>query len=622
VNNRLLRFSLRNKLVIGFALLSFFVAALTARGFYTNLLNQVQNEFSQRALSIVKVAALQQNGNEFVQISSAEDELYEKFRIQNLKIRYADPDVIYVYTMRKDERGIYFVVDAGEPGEEGIAPFGIIYEEPGPTLADNFDNIDHAIVEPEIYTDEWGSFLSAYAPIYDDDGQKVGVIAVDILADTILAKQKQVFVQSLVILVVATLAGTSFGFVTGHYITKPIQILAARAKDIASGDFEVRVSITTRDEIEELGHAFNDMAAQLQRLVTGLETRVEERTTELEESTKQLQKRAVQFETIAQLARTITSIQDQEVLLNKITQLVSVSFGFYHVGLFLLDESRQYAVLSAANSEGGQRMLDRKHRLGVGQTGIVGYVTSTGNPRVALDTGTDAVFFDNPDLPETRSEMALPLRVGATVVGALDVQSTEANAFSEDDVEVLSILADVVSVAIENARLFEESQRVLTEAQTAFGEFTQDAWRKLSRSRETVGYRLSGTTIRPLKEPAKGNGSSIAVPIKLRDRVIGTMNISLPENKELEPDEVDITESIAQRVGIAIESATLLEESQKAATKEQVIGEITGKIGSSVNLRNVLQTAVEELGKNIPGSEIVIELKSNQEKLQGITSGE
>ena len=622
MNNRVLRFSLRNKLVLGFALLSFFVAALTARGFYTNLRNQVQNEFSQRVLSIVQVAALQQNGNEFVQISSAEDELYEKFRLQNLKIRYADPDVIYVYTMRKDERGIYFVVDAGEPGEEGIAPFGAIYEEPGPTLVDNFDNMDQAIVEPEIYTDEWGSFLSAYAPIYDDTGQRVGVIAVDILADTILAKQRQVFVQSLVILIIATLVGTSFGYVTGYYITKPIRSLVTKAKAFASGDLETRVNITTRDEIEELGHAFNDMATQLQRLVTSLETRVEERTTELEESTKQLQNRATQFETIAQLARTISSIQDLETLLPRITQMVSRQFDFYHVGLFLLDESRQYAVLSAANSEGGERMLARKHRLEVGQTGIVGYVTSTGNPRIALDTGTDAVYFDNPDLPETRSEMALPLRVGATVVGALDVQSTEPNAFSEDDVEVLSILADVVSVAIENARLFEESQRVLTEAQTAFGKFTKEAWRKISRSHETVGYKLSGATIRPLEESAKGNGSSITVPIKLRDRVIGSMNISLPENKEMEPDEVDITESIAQRVGVAIESATLLEQSQKSAVKEQVISEITGKIGSSVNLRNVLQTAVEELGKNIPGSEIVIELKSNQEKLQGITSGE
>jgi len=354
----------------------------------------------------------------------------------------------------------------------------------------------------------------------------------------------------------------------------------------------------------------------------GLESRVTERTAQLEESSRQLQKRAEQFEAVAQLARTITSIQDLETLLPRIAQLVSQHFGFYHVGLFLLDGSRQYAVLSAANSEGGQRMLARKHRLGVGQTGIVGYVTSTGNPRIALDTGVDAIYFDNPDLPETRSEMALPLRVGKTIVGALDVQSTEPNAFLEEDVEVLSILADEISVAIENARLFEDSRRVLADAQSAVGEFTLEAWQQMVTRRKVVGYELSGASIRSLEEPVQGNGSSIAIPIKLRDRVIGTMSISMPENEELNPDEVDITQALAQRIGIAIENATLLEESQRAATKEQVIGEITGRIGSSINLRNVLQTAVEELGRNIPGSEILIELTSQQDKARSSNSGE
>ncbi|MGD8402024.1 MAG: GAF domain-containing protein [Anaerolineales bacterium] len=364
--------------------------------------------------------------------------------------------------------------------------------------------------------------------------------------------------------------------------------------------------------IREREIELRDQNITLNELTEQLEMRVEERTAELEQSAKQLQKRAAQFETITQLARTINSIQDPELLLQKVTQLVSVSFGFYHVGLFLLDESGLYAVLNAANSEGGQKMLDRRHRLKVGSEGIVGDVTSTGNPRIALDTGVDAVYFDNPDLPETHSEMALPLRVGTTIVGALDVQSTVPNAFTEDDVEVLSILADVISVAIENARLFEESQRVLTEAQTAFGEFTQEAWQKMVKSRKVVGYELSGTTIRSLEEPLIKNGSAIAIPIKLREREIGTMSINLPNNKKLSPDETEITQALVERVGIAIENATLLEETKRAAVKEQIIGEITGKIGSSINLRNVLQTAVEELGHVIPGSEIVIHLDSQK----------
>jgi GAF domain-containing protein/HAMP domain-containing protein len=431
--------------------------------------------------------------------------------------------------------------------------------------------------------------------------------------------------------------------IVSQRLAQPIINLTEAANKVASGNLNTRASVESQDETGQLADTFNTMTTQLQEMLIGLEERVAERTSELEESSQQLEKRSAQFETIAQLARTINSIQDPGTLLHKITQLVSVSFGFYHTGLFLLDESRQYAVLSAANSEGGQKMLDRKHRLGVGQTGIVGYVTSTGNPRIALDTGADAVFFDNPDLPETRSEMALPLRVGTSIVGALDVQSTKPNAFSEEDVEVLSILADVVSVAIENARLFEESQRVLAEAQTAFSESTLEAWRQLAKKRETVGYTFSGALIRPLEKRLKSAEireavktgkiaispknkkskiTTLAVPIKLRNQVIGTMNISLPEDKEWEPDEVDITQALAERVGVAVENATLLEGSQRAAAKEQAIGEITGKISSSVNLRNVLQTAVEELGRSIPGSEIVIELAREQDKTQRPVTGE
>ena len=372
---------------------------------------------------------------------------------------------------------------------------------------------------------------------------------------------------------------------------------------------------------------------ELEEIKVNLELLVAERTTELEESTQQLQKRAGQFEAIAQLARAISSIQEMEKLLPRITQMISQQFDFYHVGLFLLDESKQYAVLSAANSEGGQHMLARKHRLGVGQTGIVGYVTSTGNPRIALDTGADPVFFDNPDLPDTRSEMALPLRVGKTIVGALDVQSTEPNAFTEDDVEVLSILADVVSVAIENARLFEESQRVLREVQTSLSTSVLEAWHQIAKKRETVGYELSGASIRPLEIPRKSDeirkakktgqislgsdgkkksNSTVAVPIKLRNRVIGTINISLPENREWDPDEVDISQALADRVGVAVESATLLEESRRRAAMESMIGDISSKISASSEVERIMQVAVEELQKALGASEVSLKLSKEE----------
>jgi len=172
---------------------------------------------------------------------------------------------------------------------------------------------------------------------------------------------------------------------------------------------------------------------------------------------EETERRAAQLAAAAEVARDATAILDVDQLLDETVHLISEQFGFYHAGVFLVDEPGEYAVLHAASSAGGQRMLERGHKLAVGKVGIVGYVAGTGEPRVALDVGEDAVFFDNPDLPETRSEMALPLISRGRVIGVLDVQSTETAAFSEEDVTTLQTMADQLAIAIENARLYQEA---------------------------------------------------------------------------------------------------------------------------------------------------------------------
>ena len=156
----------------------------------------------------------------------------------------------------------------------------------------------------------------------------------------------------------------------------------------------------------------------------------------------------------------------------------------------------QYAILRAANSPGGQRMLARGHRLQVGRVGVVGYSAGAGETRVAQDVGADVVYYDNPDMPETRSELALPLKVRNRVIGVLDVQSEEANAFSEEDVEVLLILADQIALAIENTRLLQSSQDSLRELEALYGAETGKAWRKRTEKQATL-YRYAGSGLNP-----------------------------------------------------------------------------------------------------------------------------
>ena len=155
-------------------------------------------------------------------------------------------------------------------------------------------------------------------------------------------------------------------------------------------------------------------------------------------------------------------------------------------------------MLRAANSEGGKRMLERQHKLILDNNSIVGFVTSRNEPRIALDVGSDAVYFDNPDLPNTRSEMALPLRVGGQVIGALDVQSTEPNAFSETDANILSTLADQVAIALENARLFSKSREALKKSEDAFSQYVKQEWSSFASRVKSTGYVFDGARTSPL----------------------------------------------------------------------------------------------------------------------------
>jgi len=365
---------------------------------------------------------------------------------------------------------------------------------------------------------------------------------------------------------------------------------------------------------------------ELIELQSTLEKRVEERTTELasrnielDRASSQLQRRATQFEALAQVTQSITSIRDLREILPHIAEVISEQFGFYHVGVFLLDQVNEYAVLSATNSAGGKKMIERKHRLRVGEQGIVGSVTLTGNPRVAMDVGVDAVFFNNPELPDTHSEMALPLKSSDHIVGALDVQSIEIAAFTEEDIQMLSLLAGQVSLAIENARLFDETRRALAESEAIGRQSTREAWGRLHTEQSLLGYRYNLTGASPLEKPleltesgeGKSNGkqteaSQVVVPIELRGEIIGTLIVQSPSSAALNQDQLDLIKAVAERVALSAENARLFEETTRRAERERMVSDITGKIRSATDPQTMIQTAMDELRKALGASRVEV----------------
>ena len=341
----------------------------------------------------------------------------------------------------------------------------------------------------------------------------------------------------------------------------------------------------------------------LTSLKDSLESRIVERTSELEQ-------RAAQLEAVSSVAQSISAVQDLEQLLPAICRIVSERFGYYHTGIFLLDDQSEYSVLRAANSEGGRRMLARGHRLRVGATGIVGYVSAHGEPRIVLDVGGDAVYFDNPDLPDTRSEAALPLKIGGQTIGVLDVQSRETGAFHDDDIHILTILANQVAAAIENARLFSRTRQALAESQTIYEQYVRQDWDRFSRQVQTIGYHYDGLRTTPLSvQPGKPDEQTLQIPIKVRNMLVGFVNVRTNNPlRQWTDDELRLVQAAAERAGLAIENARLLNEAQRRAAKERAIGEITSRIGASVNMHSIMETAVQELGRTLPGSEVTVQL--------------
>lgn len=399
-------------------------------------------------------------------------------------------------------------------------------------------------------------------------------------------------------------------------------------------------SLALSKENEEEQEKIN---AELSQLQQNLEERIVERTFELEKKSEELeeqlkanQRRANQFQAVADVARYVANIQNLDALFSNITDLISERFGYYHVGVFLNDEADFYAILRASNSAGGQQMLENNHRLKIGETGIVGNVAQTGSPRVALDTGDDAVFFNNPYLPETHSEMAVALKIADKIIGVIDIQSIETNAFSNEDTDVFTALADQIAIAIENTRLYENTQKSIAESETIYRQYLGSEWKRFSSEEMLAGYHYKLGSVEPFATPIEspdftqaletGNVSihsdekdlsSLVVPIKLRGEILGVLNIKQPGNRNWAKDEIELVQSVADRVAISAENARLFEDSQQRASQEQAIGEISAKLSSSVNLNTVLQTAVEELGRVLYGSEVAIQLiKDGEDKGQ------
>jgi len=385
-----------------------------------------------------------------------------------------------------------------------------------------------------------------------------------------------------------------------------------------------------------------DLRATTAELVTRT-GELERLNLEFRTASQQAHRRAEMLSTSALVARTVSELINVEELLPRVVLLIGQAFGYYHVGIFLVDELKRFAVLHTVNSEAGEKMLARGYKVMVGPDNLVGAAVSTGEPQIARDSGQGTVRPGTPDLPQTRSEIALPLQTGGQVFGVLDAHSTEESAFSEEDLAILGTLADQIAIAVENARLLAQTQAALQESQKIQERYLRREWEQLLPTLRTVSheYHMSGApavgdarlpeieqalqqgdavVVTPDSNDGSGYTGALAVPIKLRDQIIGVIDLhEIDRPREWTEEDVALVIEVADQAAQALETTRLFEQTQQQARREQLTSSIAARLRAAPDVESVLKATVHEIRRALGVSHGVIRLKTGREGAQTLT---
>jgi GAF domain-containing protein len=416
----------------------------------------------------------------------------------------------------------------------------------------------------------------------------------------------------IMIAIVQALALYGFGLAFGYPSVDPMVVITLGIL----GTLSWLASSTLENALKEARRNAGALAESYRELEAGRAL--------LEIHVRKLEERSTQLEVSAEVSRAATSILEIERLIRQVVALIRESFDLYYVGLFLMDETGERAVLQAGTGEAGQAMLARGHRIKIGE-GMVGWSIAHAQARVALEAAEDTVRLATAELPDTRSEAALPLRSRGQVLGALTVQSAQPGAFDQDTMVALQIMADQVAVALDNARLFTEAREALEAERRAYSELSREAWDELLKVRPNLGFLKSkrllspaGDLWRPEMETALQTGqtilgedgaTSLTTPIKARGQVIGVIGARKPDGAGAwTQDEIALLETLAEQLSVALESARLYQDTQRRAVRERLVGEVTTRMRETFDVETVLKTAAQEVRQALDLPEVVVRL--------------
>lgn len=395
--------------------------------------------------------------------------------------------------------------------------------------------------------------------------------------------------QTILFSLLALLLGAILSYYVSRAVSDPIQELIKTFDKIERGDLSQRALISATDELGIVTMHFNRMLDRLEALQNTLEQQVLERTKQLTATNE--------------VSRVASSSLDPDELLARVIHLIPEQFGYYYAAIYLLDPSEKWAELKEATGEAGKVLRQNRHRLEVAGRNMVGAAIRERSVRIAQIASQEKQRFENPLLPYTRSEVALPLVVGDRVLGALNVQSTKESDFGPEVIETMQNVAGQVAIALENARLFQEAQHNIRELHTIQQQYLVEGWSGFSAQKEEeLEYQVG--------DESDESSRKFEVPISLRDQIFG--QIRFESNEDWTPEQESLANAVATQAAIALENARLVSESRQIAIYERMLADINSKIWSSTTIDGVLQAAVKELGRRLNASQATIELNMDE----------
>lgn len=396
--------------------------------------------------------------------------------------------------------------------------------------------------------------------------------------------------QSILFSLITLGLGGLFSYYVSKSVSDPVKELIETFDKIEKGDLSARAPVSATDELGIVTMQFNRMVSRLESLQTTLEQQVLERTKQLAATNE--------------VGRVASSSLDPDELLASVINLFTDEFGYYYAAIYMLDPSEKWAELREATGEVGKLLKQNRHRLEVSGKNMVGGAIRSKSPRIAQIASDEKQRFENPLLPYTRSEIALPIIVGDRVLGALDVQSIKEADFGPDLIKTMQNMTGQVAIALENARFFQEAQQNIRELRAIQRQYLLAGWSNLSSQSEELEYGVG--------DASEESDRRIDVPISLRDQILG--QISLESTEDWTPEQKTLVDAVATQAAIALENARLVSESREIAVRERMLSEINSKIWASATIDGILQTVVKELGRRLDASQATIELKIEADK--------